>query len=1690
MTFKSALNDIFSRFASIDILIEPEESAVREAVNKLKATNPKYFDGVKKIVVEHGNPKSPYVGKSTSEDVIYISIDAIRDQLDMAGQKDNQQAFVNEILKTLGHEAAHIHNHMQPTETASEIEESILEQKFPTVQKTSALTRSAAEISDEQKKLIVLNRELRDIIDQRTMLNKNVDYLLKSKVSLSPERDQFFRAEKDRLDALVSGKREEIAAVESLVAQKAAARNVEHKQPETPSEMIKPETANSPSQEEHDKARYQALFQSAAGDLTGILTGLRSINQALAHAPAFFRPESGVSARVKSAAESLANALRKPFGKANSSDPKSSIWSTGTVEKMLSEITEALLSIQELVTSEQDFFYPLTNSGTEPDFYNSNIRQLVDSLLALVAKVTVSLGGEYTAILQRPDVSPQVLEKQEPATEKSKTRRQQGEGKKEKPHSSAERSLAQIHSDLVAEYTELKPKLEEVLSFSKTQKNLPEQQKLISEIATLKSRLAESRSLLDSTEQSAGIVGGQMTKGKPSAEVMSKIMALKQALVDLPGEIASKQAELRNSQLGAATADDIIKIIAPYNDIDALSNRIDSIQAKLDIFKEIDLLKAKLETTREALFAANKAAGIEKEEDRAAVSPGVLSEIDRLNNLVTVVIPLEISDKEALLSVTSKPHSVVRAPGLDVAKNNMRASLEAIKLPVASVLFSKIMPGLIGGSDLQNEARTIRTKMTELAKLEPDDAEIFKWKDRLFDIAQEAKQRQTPEMIEFLGKLGQGVAALVFDKTADKGSLSQKSMVPQMPADFLGDALLLKNYSKEDGNAKILRDLDSAISVNLRGIDLLNKELEKVDASMLSLKQNRDALDAEKYETEMERLKAKKAYLVRQPIFENFRKSINSAVSRLVTAVHSSAPAAEFSPSVTRERGPKVKEVFVPEKQESGPFDELRRDQAKWLSPTPEAIDIEDLKSLPPSEMAKMTKLFQDNAKELAAVRKRIKDAEGIAEDRLTKTRQRIMDDSSLSEDARLKMLEGALEESRSSDLSALKNREQAILTEAREAKEMLRDPAAYKAKVLNKEIVSLESDFNKQLEMADSHEARIFELEQELKQLENSISITSDQTLKIKLMSDKDDKMALLRRETTRRDNSKAEADKVEQRLSDLRKKTDNISSELAKVKPQKNEDLGKAREQLKLEIESDQKTLADLQAALDELGPDASSDRRTGLVKRIDELSAQIDEAQNRLRGIRVYVPDEKYKEGARTAKERYDAAVKAGLENKAQKYKVASEAEKRAIERRRAFIDPKNPNKQLPSAAMLRGGRAMAYAYTKAMQLNPPTGNREAEVRDALYRFHTVDNYVRILDDQYLREASEKAEKMSNNTEEQYRVRFELLQEKQKSPEYVSALKLLNDSLEAMDQAMVIKAPEGVSALESVVKSKGVGKEEGYGEGEPTVRAPKPNPFVGKKDPYMLFFRAQYDAEQALARYKLAEAAKKKLDAVSAKAREAAREMAQASGQSEEEISSSLNKEHKQLMDSILFEQNKQLEVFDNIIDKLSETGVGQGAVPSTYFDPSKVKEYLDELRSAQNKLVREKELLRRYVQVTEVPRVTSSTFDPDRFPKHLAIEFSDELPPMGTLGKQQEEGGGVYKSLRYILPHVLYGYKKPEKKRKGQPVKLEKDDSGGSMVTEVARQRYHPAPIRPGGKMEPGETPKFMTQKMEVIPRSKK
>lgn len=99
--------------ASPNIEVQPAESQIQEAVQRIKSKEPSYFVGVRSIVV---SPGSGYgfveSGQNKDPNVIHINLQKIKSdvsqQMSGADQKDINEAIVNAVVETIAHEKGHI----------------------------------------------------------------------------------------------------------------------------------------------------------------------------------------------------------------------------------------------------------------------------------------------------------------------------------------------------------------------------------------------------------------------------------------------------------------------------------------------------------------------------------------------------------------------------------------------------------------------------------------------------------------------------------------------------------------------------------------------------------------------------------------------------------------------------------------------------------------------------------------------------------------------------------------------------------------------------------------------------------------------------------------------------------------------------------------------------------------------------------------------------------------------------------------------------------------------------------------------------------------------------------------------------------------------------------------------------------------------------------------------------------------------------------------------------------------------------------------------------------------------------------------------------------------------------------------------------------------------------------------------
>lgn len=103
----------------VNVVVEPYEPLVNEAIRLIESRQPHYFDGVSKIILEQGNPQ--YFGKvqSDQKDVIFISIQKLKSALAGASEED----LVHQIAEVLAHEMGHLKADFEGGEPPAEKEE-------------------------------------------------------------------------------------------------------------------------------------------------------------------------------------------------------------------------------------------------------------------------------------------------------------------------------------------------------------------------------------------------------------------------------------------------------------------------------------------------------------------------------------------------------------------------------------------------------------------------------------------------------------------------------------------------------------------------------------------------------------------------------------------------------------------------------------------------------------------------------------------------------------------------------------------------------------------------------------------------------------------------------------------------------------------------------------------------------------------------------------------------------------------------------------------------------------------------------------------------------------------------------------------------------------------------------------------------------------------------------------------------------------------------------------------------------------------------------------------------------------------------------------------------------------------------------------------------------------------------------
>lgn len=98
---------------SPDIVIEPLENLIQQAVNQLKQRDPNYFKGVTKIV-SHSGPAYGHVESGPGKDPTVINLDfprikrEVESEMGGSDRKSIDEAIIDALIDTIAHEKGHV----------------------------------------------------------------------------------------------------------------------------------------------------------------------------------------------------------------------------------------------------------------------------------------------------------------------------------------------------------------------------------------------------------------------------------------------------------------------------------------------------------------------------------------------------------------------------------------------------------------------------------------------------------------------------------------------------------------------------------------------------------------------------------------------------------------------------------------------------------------------------------------------------------------------------------------------------------------------------------------------------------------------------------------------------------------------------------------------------------------------------------------------------------------------------------------------------------------------------------------------------------------------------------------------------------------------------------------------------------------------------------------------------------------------------------------------------------------------------------------------------------------------------------------------------------------------------------------------------------------------------------------------
>ena len=1536
MIFPSAQNEILQALANLDIVIEPEESAVRSAVNKLKQMDQHYFDGVQKIVVEQGNAHSPYLGKSTSDKIIYLSLDTIKEALKQKGYTpDNAEALANEIIETLGHEKTHIKENMKPSEVGPETEEKRLSQVFPSpkidVEKTAGSWKPPVKekeapkvVETEENKQIHeslrqhvstvqrLNNEIKRLNEQIQMLDWDL-----SKRELPPDARTALESKRTSLDSQLKSKQLEVESVSTEIAQLkdklAPAKKVEVAPiPAAETAPVAPQVpapiTEKPVENREEVEKFENLFKLLEPKVTDLLHSGKELAAKLNSAPKSVRGEHKVSKTLESrlgAVNNTFNVLKSAMS--NKSNPK----------KFLYEITEQIFALADYVGSDE-FSGPLTNQAGEEEFFNSSIAPLKTQLLfkinALV-KDLFDLRKQHNIISPAEEVAPTIK-----APEGSR-------GKIIAPD-----NINDLQLKLKQQLEDLNSKL---FSAQKIISEFPQQPKDVDNLdGSLVAEISKVKSKLDSETNT--------DKKNEFKSALDRLLAARARRL-------SSNSEL-NDKLSA--------VIAPFISTDQLEKRIKSTKEKLDLILRLKDLQVRKVNVVKLLANISESGNPPTPEDMSAISDalGDSKTIEKLDEEIREI-------HAALMGGARISDDSVTPEGKVDEKLDERAekASKSLQLSFSKNLFKSVLPDILKGKFINSKIDSLKDKLSEYEKnlqqqtiyetpgqprsvkitdapapesqsfLEQQAIVLGKQVAQLRDVLQ---RQRSPEMSDFAEKLAKG-----FDLV-----LAGQSVAGM---DFVGDKLRIGNRTGDQANKFIATSLNSLYQPIKNQLDSLVSEFKDIDEKIRILDDEGIALtsDGQKYQPNDEQ---KKALLLQWKAQKRARlASLNEQLTPGEKKDTIKLRIIDFFQRMMIEAHP------IEEEAEPDIHSVLRKKEDR-----PEALPAPEM---PAEERTVLTEKILDLRNKRKAIQDQIEKLKADF-DSQPKTEQSVA--AHKSEISKLVTDDKKLQEALRALLFKRKQPTQEFLDSAKDLSSQVGpDAATYlneydsSGNIVGKDVFDPEYNtqhWNWGITPEPEFDTPGYSAPGKLPVApEKAIGINPEQKKRL----------------ITHLQNIRDERKTLEARIDGLNQQIDQARA---------NKDLVNIKH---------------LESLRDKLVARAKElDDQVGKIRKVLNQLDIIPKGQNNLTDTvvrnptRMYTPSDEDKENARRHRERFEEAQQSGKELKdirkqkgRQKAQLHELRQQQLLERTERKGFPKADSKAIAHS------RALQWAGSQALQMNPYI-DHEGILKNNLNQVSSLENAMRKLKSDF----------------------------ENKATEAINAAKAQNPNL-SDKQASDIKQAEMLKGFQSAEYSQLANDYRIASRAlEDAIKVPGSTEWA---DPYMYFFKLVYEYNEKLLRYK---AAKKVANSAARKVLHRSMKLVDA--------------------DPTMVEAFNEGDALEKLSKEIAANVRDQSAKKHTkdehiFFDPNKVREYLEELADAQAKVVRENELLRRYVQVATARNLSSNVKDPDKMAKKPFAEkqMGDRWGPERGAPKVPDlgEGKATQETSRRLEPMIA-----PDAKRRGR------------------------------------------------------